>query len=94
MYKKRTKTEIRAVQKKRRSGDAFAMPVKKVNWTEEEKSIVLQAFEKHLQTGTLITGKEMQNLIFRTPCLAKRTVSVICESVSYEYSIYLIKKSL
>ncbi|XP_067207873.1 uncharacterized protein [Linepithema humile] len=74
MYKKRTKTETRTVQKKRRSEDAFVTPVKRATWTQEEKRIVLETFEKQLQTDTLITGKEMQNLISSTPCLAKRTV--------------------
>lgn len=34
----------------------------------------MEAFEKQLQTDTVITGKEMQNLISVTPCLVKRTV--------------------
>lgn len=50
------------------------LPIKQATWTQEEKSVVLEVFEKQLQTDTLITGKEMQNLISSTPCLAKRTV--------------------
>jgi len=54
--------------------DGFVVPVKRTIWTQEEKEMVLKAFRKQLQTNTLITGKEMQNLISSTPCLAKRTV--------------------
>jgi len=50
------------------------VPVKRTIWTQKEKEVVLEAFRKQLQTNTLITGKEMQNLISSTPCLAKRTV--------------------
>jgi len=50
------------------------VPVKRTIWTKKEKEVVLEAFRKQLQTNTLITGKEMQNLISSTPCLAKRTV--------------------
>ncbi|XP_032688197.1 uncharacterized protein LOC116852200 [Odontomachus brunneus] len=77
VYKKRTKTEIKAVRKKRRSGDAFATPVKRIAWTQEEKSVVLATFREQLQADTPITGKEMKNLITSTPCLAKRTVPQI-----------------
>jgi len=54
--------------------DGFVVSVKRTIWTQEEKEVVLKAFRKQLQTNTLITGKEMQNLISNTPCLAKRTV--------------------
>jgi len=54
--------------------DGFVVPVKRTIWTQKEKEVVLEAFRKQLQTNTLITGKEMQNLISSTPCLAKRTV--------------------
>lgn len=50
------------------------MPIKRAAWTQEEKKIVLKTFKEQLQTDTLITGKEMQNLISSTPCLAKRTI--------------------
>jgi hypothetical protein len=48
--------------------------IKRTAWTQEKKKVVLEAFGKQLQTDTLITGKEMHNLISSTPCLAKRTV--------------------
>jgi len=54
--------------------DGFVVPVKRTIWTQEKKEVVLKAFRKQLQTNTLITGKEVQNLISSTPCLAKRTV--------------------
>ncbi|XP_018360371.1 PREDICTED: uncharacterized protein LOC108759423 [Trachymyrmex cornetzi] len=73
-YKKRTKTEIKAVKKKRRSEEVFVVPVKRTTWTEEEKRIVLEKFEEPLRSDVTITGKEMQDLIFNSPCLAKRTV--------------------
>lgn len=54
--------------------DAFVTPVKRVHWTQEERDVVLETFKNQLQTDTLITGKEMQNLISSTPCLGGRTV--------------------
>lgn len=54
--------------------DAFVTPVKRATWTQEEKNVVLETFKKQLQTDTVITGKEMHNLISNTPCLTKRTV--------------------
>ncbi|XP_025990503.2 uncharacterized protein LOC105200296 [Solenopsis invicta] len=71
-YKERTKTELKAIRKKtRKSKDE---PIKRTAWTEDEKRIILETFKTSLQTDTTITGKEMQNLISITPCLAQRTV--------------------
>lgn len=43
--------------------DAFSVPIKRIHWTQEEKTVVLEAFKKQLQTDTLITGKEMLYLL-------------------------------
>ncbi|XP_071579873.1 uncharacterized protein [Temnothorax nylanderi] len=71
------KSKITKNPKKLHNNNKAKMKCKRIRWPDEQKNIVLKAFNRYLYTNKCPTPKEIAALIAANPCLQTRTISQV-----------------